>query len=110
MKLFSILIAALIFSAGCSTMTSTHIMTGTPRSSVDSDAVRVFASMPTGAESIALINVNDPERHGQDAMDSALRKLKNEAASMGANGVVITSQFSMKNTGAVISGIAVFVP
>jgi uncharacterized protein YbjQ (UPF0145 family) len=63
-----------------------------------------------GAESIALINVNDPEHHGQDAMDSALKNLKNEAASMGSNGVVVTSQFSTKNVGAVISGTAIFVP
>jgi uncharacterized protein YbjQ (UPF0145 family) len=110
MKLFPILITALIFAAGCSSTRITHIMTGTARGAVDSDNVKVYSSMPNGAQSIALISVTDPKHHDQDGMDSALHRLKDEAASMGANGVVITTQFSTENTGAVLSGNAVFVP
>jgi len=74
--------------AGCAT---SHVLTGTPRAPIDPAQVRIYHSPPPGGyEEIAVLETSSGAfTYGeQNKMDSVLRKLREEAASLGANGVL----------------------
>lgn len=74
--------------AGCAT---SHVLTGTPRPPIDPAQVRIYHSPPPGGyEEIAILETSSGAfTYGeQNKIDSVLRKLRQEAASLGANGVL----------------------
>ena len=80
--------AALIALAACA---SSHILTGTPRAPIDPAQVRIYYGPPPGAwEEIALLETSSGAfTYGeQNKTDSVLDKLRREAASLGANGIL----------------------
>ena len=82
-------IAALVpMLAACA---SSHVLTGRPRPPLPVAQVRVYFAPPPGRyEEIALLQSNSgPFTYGeQNKMDSVIGKLRNEAAKLGANGVL----------------------
>ena len=74
----------LIFLFGCAT--SSHELTGNVRPEISPDAVKIYYSMPPGAQEIALLDGADPWRK---KMDRVIKSMKKEAARIGANGIVI---------------------
>lgn len=79
---------AVLLLAGCAT---SHILTGTPRPPIDPSQVRVYYGSPgVPYEEIALLETSSGAfTYGeQNKTDSVMRKLREEAASLGANGIL----------------------
>ncbi|MEN1941298.1 hypothetical protein WCE39_09415 [Luteimonas sp. MJ174] len=80
--------SAVLLLAGCA---SSHILTGTPRAPIDPALVRVYHGAPgVPYEEVALLETSSGAfTYGeQNKTDSVLRKLREEAASLGANGIL----------------------
>lgn len=88
MRSVLLLSMALLLSA-CAT---SHVLTGTPRPPIDPAQVRIyFGAPPGGYEEIAqLRTASGPFTYGaQNKTDAVMRKLREEAARLGANGVLL---------------------
>ncbi|WP_058835836.1 hypothetical protein [Luteimonas abyssi] len=82
-------LAAVLLLSACA---SSHILTGTPRPPIDPAQVRVYHGPPPGGyEEIAVLRTaSGAFTYGaQNKTDSVLRKLREEAARLGANGVLL---------------------
>ena len=93
----------LLFCAGC---TTTHVIVGNPRPPISPELVRVYFTPPPHFEEIALISSDSLGAFritNQGKIDAALKRLKEEAASLGANGIIIQG---MGEKGAVTVGSA----
>ena len=78
----------LLLLAACS---SSHVLTGTPRPPIDPAQVRLYYGPPPGGyEEIARLEVNSGAfTYGeQNKTNSVMRKLREEAARLGANGIL----------------------
>src|SRR5688500_2598503 len=69
---------------------SSHMLTGTPRPPIAPEQVRIYYAPPPGAEEIALLDVSSGAfTYGEQNKNNAvIKRLKKEAAKLGANGVV----------------------
>lgn len=81
--------------AGCTT-TSSHIPLGTPtvRSQVSPYAVRIYNTPPAVYEEVAIVDtssLNSIALSEQAHQDVVIQRLKEEAARLGANGVILSS-------------------
>ncbi|ATD66726.1 MULTISPECIES: hypothetical protein [Luteimonas] len=89
MRVFrTVVLLATLALAGCA---SSHVLTGTPRAPIDPAQVRIYYGPPPGQyEEIAILNASSGAlTYGdQNKIDSALQKLRREAAKLGANGVL----------------------
>jgi hypothetical protein len=85
------LVMCTLLLAGCST--SSHVLTGTARPAIAPDSVRIFNQAPPGHyEQIATVTASSQGSlaiGSQQNMDTAIARLKEEAAKLGANGVVL---------------------
>jgi hypothetical protein len=80
-------VAALL--AACA---SSYVLTGNPRPPIDPSQVRIYYGPPPGGyEEIARLDVGSgPFTYGaQNKSNSVIRKLRTEAARLGANGVLL---------------------
>lgn len=80
--------SAVLLLAGCA---SSHVLTGTPRAPIDPAQVRVYYGSPgVPYEEVALLETSSGAfTYGeQNKADSVMRKLREEAASLGANGIL----------------------
>ncbi|OJX91892.1 MAG: hypothetical protein BGP01_07350 [Paludibacter sp. 47-17] len=67
-------------------------MTGTKRSAISPNEVKIYLDPPTEYESIGIIEVSsDVVLSRQAAQDKAMDALKSRAAKVGANGVLLTN-------------------
>lgn len=81
--------AALALLSGCAT---SHVLTGTPRAPIDPTLVQIYHGPPPGAyQEIAVLNTSSGAlTYGeQNKVDAVLRNLREEAARLGANGVLL---------------------
>jgi hypothetical protein len=72
--------------------TSTHVMIGTARPATDAAAVRIYHTPPAKYEEIALIQSDNTGTSGftqQGRVNSAMKRLRENAAKLGANGVIL---------------------
>ncbi len=78
--------------AGCAAQTAA-LITGIQRPAIRADEVRIFTKAPDSFEEIAVIEAvaGKGTRDAQGQMDSAVEGLKAKAASLGANGVILTA-------------------
>jgi hypothetical protein len=84
------LAACALLLSGCST--SSHVLIGTPRPPISPDSVRVYLQPPPKYEQIATLNASSQGSlalTSQQNMDKAMERMKNEAAKLGANGVLL---------------------
>jgi len=84
-----ILLLLALALAGCAT---SHMLTGNPRPPIDPAQVRIYHGPPPGDyEEIAVLQTRSGAlTYGeQNKVDSVMRKLREEAASLGANGVLL---------------------
>jgi hypothetical protein len=75
---------------GCST--SSHVMIGTARPPISPESVRIYLQPPEKYEEIASLDATSQGSFaltGQQNMDKAIARLKEEAAKLGANGVLL---------------------
>ena len=84
-------VVSVVLLAGCST--SSHVLTGTARPPIAPDSVRIYNQPPPGTyEQIATVSASSQGSlaiGSQQNMDKAIERLKEEAAKLGANGVLL---------------------
>jgi len=81
-----------VLLSGCST--SSHVMVGTARPAISPEDVRVYSQPPPQYEAIAHVDATSSGSlaiTGQQNMDKAMARLKQEAAKLGANGILLES-------------------
>lgn len=86
---FTLLPCVLLLAACAHT---SHVITGTPRPSTDPALVRIYSTAPAHYQEIAVIEANSGGSFAfgdQKKMDAVMRRLKKEAAALGANGVLL---------------------
>lgn len=85
-----LLVLATFAIGGCASHTSS-LVTGTQRAPIDAQTVRIYTRAPEHFEEIAIIESTAKGGwSAQGKMDNALEGLKVKAASLGANGVLLT--------------------
>ena len=97
----AVLTAVLVLS-GCAG--SSKVMVGQARPPIDPSQVRIYTSVPPGSQEIAQIESSSAIGFGtQGQTDSAVTRLKTEAAALGANGVVLMGVGSSGASGGGVS-------
>ncbi|NDV61449.1 hypothetical protein G0Q06_03195 [Puniceicoccales bacterium CK1056] len=84
------LFLSLIIS-GCAT--SSSVVTGETREAIETDTVKVYQTAPKTYGEIALLEANSKrsmEFSDQGKIDAAIARLKEQAAKLGANGILVT--------------------
>ena len=113
MKTFGCSLPALLIPLLLCSCGSTHtIMVAQPRPATFADQIRVYYTAPRHFERIAIINSSSGPTWGvttKGQLDDAIAKLKEEAARLGANGILIegTGTSSSGNLGVGIGGFGV---
>jgi hypothetical protein len=118
-----------ILASGCAT--GSAVVTGLKRPPISPDSVRLYSSPPQHPyEEIAIISANSYWSwawNEQAKMDTATREIREKAAKLGANGIILKSLGSEAITGAgmsfgnglyggsinnmrIIDGVAIFIP
>jgi hypothetical protein len=72
----------------CGCATGTHIVTGTQHPKIKTEQVVLYQVPPPNFEIIGIVNAQSPG-HSQRNMDGAVIELKEQAAEIGANGVLL---------------------
>jgi hypothetical protein len=99
------LAAVALLLAGCST--SSYVLVGTPRSPISPDSVRVYLQPPPHYEQIATItgtSQGSMALTSQQNMDKAVERMKQVAAKLGANGILLQGVQDVQS-GSVGSGV-----
>ena len=81
-------LSSVIFACG----STSHVLIGTPRTPVALGEVRVYSEPPANYETIAMISAssrNSLSFGDQAKMDKAMQRLREDAAALGANGVLL---------------------
>ncbi|MBV1888964.1 MAG: DUF4156 domain-containing protein [Proteobacteria bacterium] len=94
MKLINALILCLAVCtiAGCTIMDGNAIVIGNTRSSLSPEQVRLYRTAPDNFEEIAIVSASAGHdfQKSSSLMNSAIERIKQEAAKVGANGVILT--------------------
>lgn len=88
-----LLFALVIISAtGCTIMDGNAIVIGNTRAAILPEEVRLYRSAPDSFEEIAIVSASAGHdfQKSSSLMNSAIDRLKKEAAKIGANGVILT--------------------
>ena len=91
--------------AGCAN--SSHIITGQTRPPIDPSQVRLYDRPPTKYEEIAIIDASSRGSFAigdQAKIDTVVARLKEQAAQLGANGVLLQGTGNESGGGVVIGG------
>ncbi|HEX3912273.1 MAG TPA: hypothetical protein VHW71_02090 [Steroidobacteraceae bacterium] len=94
-----------ILLAGCAT--DSVVMTGVARPPISPADVKIYSSAPQDFVEIAILNTSKNSAFttgGQKTVDKVIEGLKEQAAKVGANGVILQG-FSDSQTGSVGSGV-----
>jgi hypothetical protein len=76
--------------AGCAT--SSQMLTGTPRAAIAANEVRVYTQAPPSFDDIAVLNASRrsvSSAGGERAIQKMIESMKNQAALLGANGLLL---------------------
>jgi len=78
-----------LFLVGCASGSS--ILIGTKRPAIDPSQVKLYLKLPPNHEIIGIVHASsDAGWTEQDSQDYAVQELKNQAAKLGANGILLT--------------------
>ncbi len=93
-KLAILLVLTVLLLGGCAT--TSHVMLGPPMPALAPEQVRVYTTPPPKYREIALVEAaSGPFTYGeQNKLDSVMAKLRREAASLGANGILLQGMAS----------------
>ena len=83
------------------------VLTGTARPPISPAEVRIYSRPPPAFEEIAILNASKSSAFttgGQKTVDKVIAGLKEQAAKLGANGIILEG-FSDRQTGSVGSGV-----
>jgi len=83
----------LVLSLGLHACVSSHLLVGNPRAPIPAGEVRVFVQTPAAPyEEIAILETSSARSlawNQQGKIDAVIRRLKREAARLGANAIVV---------------------
>lgn len=91
--------------AACAT--DSVVITGTPRPAISPTEVKIYSRPPAAFREIAILNASKNSAFttgGQKTVDKVIEGLKEQAAKVGANGVILQG-FSDAQTGSLGSGV-----
>jgi hypothetical protein len=91
-----------------SSCASSHIITGKPRPPIDPAQVKLYSTAPAKYDEIAIIEASSKSSWSitdQGKIDVVIERLKEEAAKLGANGVLLQMTGS-ESAGGVMTGFA----
>jgi len=104
MKRIYIIFIAIFLLSSCAS--GSYVLTGQKRDPINSSLVKLYTSPPKKYDVIALINASSNSGWTQQGdMDYAVSELKEQAAKLGANGILLTgtgestSSAAMANNG-----------
>lgn len=93
---------------GCASASGTYLITGTQREAIGAESVVIYTEFPAQYEIIGIVTASsDAGWTEQDSLNYAVAELKNQAAKIGANGVVIENMGETSSGGMIVSGIYV---
>ena len=98
-------VSIVLFLTACA---SSHIITGTPRPPIEPAQVTLYSSVPAKFEEIAIIEASSKSSWAftdQQKINVVIERLKEEAAKLGANGVLLQVT-GTESTGGVMTGFA----
>lgn len=101
------LLSCTVLLAACAN--TSHVITGKPRAAIDPTQVTLYTTPPAKYEEIAVIDASSQMSFAfgdQNKMDAVIARLKKEAASLGANGVLLQGTGS-SGAGGVGTGVGV---
>lgn len=102
MRLHIAALTAVLMLSGCAG--SSKVMVGQARPAIDPAQVRIYTVVPAGSQEIAQIEASSAIGFGtQGQTDSAVARLKSEAAALGANGVVLMGVGASGSSGGGVS-------
>lgn len=89
---FFILSLSIFLITGCTIMDGNAIITGNTRVPISPAEVRLYRTAPANFEEIAIVlaSAGHDFRKNSSLMNSAIERIKEEAAKVGANGVILT--------------------
>lgn len=90
MKTIAAALFSVAFITACST--SSNILVGTQRPPIEPEKVKIYAAPPAKFEQVAIIQANSKSSFSfgeQGRVNTVVDRLKKEAASLGANGVLL---------------------
>ncbi len=94
-----IFLLAILLLAGCASASGSSIVVGEVRESIDPNEVKLYLETPETYEIIGIVTASsDAGWTEQGSVDYAVEELKNQAAKLGANGVLIESTGSQTST------------
>lgn len=105
MKQICALFTALLL-AGCAA--SSHILTGQKRPPIDQSQVKLYSRPPAKFEEVAIIEASSRNSWAvtdQGKVDVVIERLKEQAAQLGANGVLVQMTGS-ESVGGVVTGFS----
>ena len=104
------LLVSLLAMSLAACVSGTALVTGTKRTPLDPGQVKLYREAPAKYEVIGIVSASSsPDWTAQGTQDFAVKELKNQAAKLGANGVLLESPEVFSFGMAKVSGTAVFV-
>jgi hypothetical protein len=102
----SIFLAGIAAFALAACAPSSHIVVGTVRPAIPPSEVKIYLQPPPAFEEVAVLNASADSMFGsggQATVDKVIERLKDEAAKLGANGVILEGM-SDQQTGSLGGG------
>jgi hypothetical protein len=100
--------ASLLIAGALTACVSSHVLVGHPRSPISPEQVQVYLQPPARYEEIAIVDSSSRGTlafSSQAKSDKVVDRLKKEAASLGANGILLRD-IGDQSSGSVGTGIA----
>jgi hypothetical protein len=90
LKFLPVVVALILMITGCAS--ESHVLVGKPRPPISADQVTIYLHPPVSYEEIAIVDATS--RNGfaftdQQKMNTVIGRMKDEAASLGANGILL---------------------
>jgi hypothetical protein len=78
---------------------SSHIVVGTVRPAISPSEVKIYLQPPPSFEEVAILNASADSvfgTGGQGSADKVIQRLKEQAAKLGANGIILEGMFDQQ--------------
>jgi hypothetical protein len=101
------LVAALALAVAAACAPSSHILTGTARPAISPANVKIYTTPPPNFQEIALLDAHSSSMFGaggQKSIDKVIERLKEQAAQLGANGIIL-GDIADRQTGSLGTGV-----
>jgi uncharacterized protein YbjQ (UPF0145 family) len=90
-KIVAALLIATVALGGCTLTRGSHLIVGSTRAPTNPADVRIYTELPAKYEKIAMVSADSRNAFAgqQNLSDHAIERLKEEAAKVGANGILL---------------------